>query len=139
MDDAQRVEILNSRQQLVGDVLPLDRFELTGLENTSYVEFDVLENQVDVAAVLGFDDVQQLHDPGVRYLAQVQDLSVGPLRVSSILESVADLFNGADRPRPFVDDLVDYAVGAAAQPLYNLEFLVDLVLEFLIHVQTEPR
>ena len=74
---------------------------------------DVVEGEVDVAVVLGLDDVLEPDDVLVAAeLLEVHDLAERPLRVRRIAERVEALLQSDDVVAPLLHGLPDDAVGA---------------------------
>jgi hypothetical protein len=67
-----------------------------------------VENEVDVAVVVGLDHVEQPDDVGVAVqLLQIHHLAEGALRVRRVAERIKALFERHDLPRVLVNCLPD--------------------------------
>ena len=83
-----------------------------------------VEDEVDVAVVLGLHEILQRDDVGMRLgrlqRHQVHDLAEGALGVGRVLEGVEDLLERHHLLGLLVDGLEDDGVGALAELLRNL-------------------
>jgi hypothetical protein len=92
VDDVGGVDVLEAFEDLVDDELFVDFFEDVAADDGVEVDFDELEDEVDVVGVLGFDDVEQPDDALVALeLVQEDHLAVGALGVRGVVEGVENL------------------------------------------------
>jgi hypothetical protein len=96
MDKLRTVQVFEGDEDLVNDVTFMDLLEQALADHVVHVSLHVLEQEVDVAVVLGFVDFVEGDDVRMLQLFQDADLAVGSLGVGRVLECVEDFFQGED-------------------------------------------
>lgn len=76
--------------------------------------FHILENQIQILIILGSDDIVQFDNVGMIEFMQKYDLSIGPLGVCGMLESIKYFFESEDISGFFVVDFPDMPIGSTA-------------------------
>ena len=98
------------------------------------VRLHEVEDKVDVPVVLGFHEVLQLDDVGVRLRRlqchEVHDFAEGALSVGRVLEGVENLFERNDLLRLLINGLEHDGIGTFA------ELLCDFILAQHVLVRT---
>ena len=62
MDYSAAVQILETAEKLICDVLNLEIIETSEFYNLVKIRFNVLEHQVNISIVLALDDLKELDD-----------------------------------------------------------------------------
>lgn len=121
MYEASRVQVVQCLGHLIEDELAVSFRQDVLANEREEVDVHVLEDQVDIAIILGADDFFQLDDVGVGQLHQEHDFAVGALRVGGVIEGIEIFLEGFDPTRFLVGDLPDVPVGSAADFLVDVE------------------
>jgi len=112
----------------------VDILQDIGADGGVQVGLHVLEDQVEVAVVVGLEDICERDDVLMPlHLLQEHDLTKGALGVGGVLEGVEDLLQRAAVLCPLVHGLPHDTVGALAQLELHLVPLENMAVDFLGH------
>jgi hypothetical protein len=90
VDEVGAMQILQRLGNLIDDVFFVLLLEYVLPNNAVQVDLHVLEDKIDILVVLGSNDIVQFNYVLMIELLQEHDLSIGPLRICRVLESVKD-------------------------------------------------
>jgi hypothetical protein len=121
VNESGRVEVVERFGHLVENVLAMSLCQNILANESVQINVHVLEYQVNIAVVLGADDLLQFYDVGVAELHEEHNLSVGALGIGGVIEGVEVLLESLDLFALLVDDLPHVAVCPAADLLLNVE------------------
>ena len=119
---------------LVHDVLLVDLLQDVGADDRVQVRLHVLEDQVDVAVIVRFEHVLELHDVlVVAHLLQEDDLAEGALGVRRVLKRVKDLLQRHHILRLLIVRLPHDAIRALPKLLSDLVLPQHVLVYLLAH------
>ena len=134
VEELGRVKVLESLEQLPGDVLLVNISEDACSYHSMEVCLHMVKGEVDVSIILSLDDMLKTNDILVAAeQLQVHDFPEGPLGVHAVSEGVEALLQGHHGSGPLLDGFPHHSVGTLAQSLTDLELTHHMSLDVLAH------
>ena len=135
MQQVSGVQVLQSLEYLVNDVLLVHFFQDPGPDYLVEVRFHELEHQVNVSVVFRTQNVEQSDDILMVQLLQKHNLAERPLGVCVVLERGEDLLESDYFVSFPVDRLPDDPVRALADALDYLVLPQHVLVDLLVVVR----
>ena len=134
MQKIRRVHVFETLQALVNDVLLVDIFEDVRSNDGMQVSVHKVEDEIDIAIILGTNRVLQANNVLVTVQFLQKDyLSEGPLGIGGILECVEVLLECDNLLGTLVNGLPHDTVGTFTEFLNDLVLFKHVSFDFLCH------